>query len=758
MKLEDFEKYNKKKQIERWNRIKNSLKIEDKEKLILDALKGNRNIWGYLALISEILFDIASSSDEYIQLLKKISSKLKNDMAQGPFLSTLIRIGQEKKEIAISLINKIIKTSKDDNLIVLSGLILGGVGIKDKKLALDMIEENIDFERNPSILQSYIKAILVISERQKKLDKIYIKIIKKMIDKKIENVNLEILNFALSNYGKNKFFFYKIIKSLIIEDNDLYKKYLFHRISYQNILEEKKLFELIEISKDANEKVIDEIVMCLRKHPLQKRKILSLYLYWINQGLYFKIRNFDWVLEEIMKKDKSILSLFVKSFRKIDDKYSYVVVPRLFEIFAKNNIDLGVSEVIRIKPRNKIERLIKLRLLKVIVGLCYTDISNIKHIQKLAKYVINEAKNKPYINANIKSRLINANSLNKDNYDLLVNQLSKVIEDLEVKKRRYNYSTIRKNLKKYPYIEKYGKNIIEECKRDKKYSPLLWLLENEVPDLTKIKFKKNDSEFNRAMKINFLRSEFWPRAYLTELNQGLFLFEQIKNHKYKTPQQKKKYIQDNLKNEECFWKFFSELLVMNKLGRKNIKSKDIVIGNNDIDFETELFNKLIFLEVTTPEMDRSLKLANGAVALKNKSFSVIDGKYKQIMKTGAYRNPKYKNKFYFYIIIDISNSTIDEYDLLNSLFGSLTINLLIDKSTGEIVQKYASRLPDSFGHKNKRAEIVGGVVYFKRELFIDEKKNAHINLTGNIINNPNSKKILNKLEIQKFKEILFKPD
>jgi len=154
-------------------------------------------------------------------------------------------------------------------------------------------------------------------------------------------------------------------------------------------------------------------------------------------------------------------------------------------------------------------------------------------------------------------------------------------------------------------------------------------------------------------------------------------------------------------------------------------------------------------------MDRSLRLANGAVGLKNKSFSVIDRKYKQIMKTGAYKNPKYKNKFYFYIIIDISNSTIDEYDLLNSLFGSLTFNFVIDKSTGKTVQEYTARSPDSLGHKNIKTEIIGGVVYFKRELVIDNQNNSCIKLIGNIINNPNSKKILDGVEIQKLKELLF---
>jgi len=488
MKIQEFERYDASKQIEKWNQVKANLKVEDKETIALNALEGDRDIWGYLDLISEILFDIASDSNKYIQMLGMISSKVKNDMAQGPFLSSLIRIGQEKEDIA---------------------------GIKNRKLVLDLIERNINLEQNPLILQSYLKAILVMNEKQKKMEKKYLKFIEKLLNKKIENVNVEILNFSLSNYDKNKSFFYKIIKSLIIENNEIYKKFLFGRLSYQDIIEEKRLFELIELSKEANEKTIDEIVMGLRRYPSQKRKILHLYFYWINKGFYFQIRNLDWVLEEIMKKDSSTLSLFIKLFRKIDKRYSYVVVPHIFESLAKNNIDLAISESIKIKPRNKTEKLIKLKLFRTIIGCCYINKDNLKRMQKLIKYLINEAKNRPYVNVNIKPELINATLLTKDKYDLLVNHTSKLIDDLEVKKKSFNYSIIEKNLKKYPYVKKYGEDIIKKCKREKRYSPLLWLLENEVPDLTKIKIEKNESEFNKAMKINFLRSKFWSRAYLT---------------------------------------------------------------------------------------------------------------------------------------------------------------------------------------------------------------------------------------------------
>jgi len=754
MNIQDFDKYDASRQLEKWSQVKASLSIEEKENMVEDAI--NKDIWGYFDLLSEILFDIASDSDKFIQMLETISSKVKNDMAQGPFLSMLIRIGNEKSSIAVNIRNKIVENNVNENLLVISGLILGGLGLKNKKIILDLINHSLDAEKNPIILQSYIQAILVINEKEEKIDKTYLKLIKNLLDKNIENVNLEILNFSIANYTKNKNLFYKIIKNLILENNNPYKRFLFSRLSYQDIIEEKRLFELIKLSKDADENVLSEIVMCLRKYHSRMRDFLNLYFYWINKDLFFKIRNFDWVLEEIMKKDSSLLTLFIARFRKINKKQSYVIVPHIFESLAKHNISLALSEAIAIRPKDMIEKAIKLRLLKVVIGICYTDENNLQHMQKLAKYIIDEAKNKPYINVNIKSDLINTTSVTKEKYNLLVNLISKIIEDLETKKRAFNYSIIKKNTKKYPYIKKYGYEVIKKCKNEKKYSPLLWLLENEVPNLDKIKTEESDNELDRVFKINFLRSKFWPRAYLTELNQGLFLFERIKNQKYKTLEQKKKYIQDKLLDEESFWNLFSELIVMNKLGENNIKSKDIIIGNNDIDFETKLFNKLIFIEVTAPEIDRSLRLANGAVWLKNKSFSVIDKKYKQIMKTGIGSNSRYKDKFYFYIAIDISTSTIDEYDLLNSLFGSLALNLIFDRTTGKTIQEYTARLPDSIGHKNKKTEIIGGVLYFKRELLIDAKNNSHIRLIGNIINNPNSTKTLNGTEIQKFKEIMFK--
>jgi hypothetical protein len=125
------------------------------------------------------------------------------------------------------------------------------------------------------------------------------------------------------------------------------------------------------------------------------------------------------------------------------------------------------------------------------------------------------------------------------------------------------------------------------------------------------------------------------------------------------------------------------------------------------------------------------------------------------MKTGICNELKYKDKFYFYIIIDISNSTIDEYVLLNALFGSEQLKLIFDKKEGRVVDQYTTRGEDSIGHKNLRTEVISGVIYFKRELFFGKDQKPFIKLIGKLINNPSGKRILSEKELLELSKILF---
>jgi hypothetical protein len=114
-----------------------------------------------------------------------------------------------------------------------------------------------------------------------------------------------------------------------------------------------------------------------------------------------------------------------------------------------------------------------------------------------------------------------------------------------------------------------------------------------------------------------------------------------------------------------------------------------------------------------------------------------------------------KRKDIFFIVIDTTNSIIDEHEILDTFHGSSSLTIVTDNKTGDIVDEYPSRQKDSLHHINKGTDILSGVIYFKQELKLDNKYEPHIILKGNIFQNPYAINKLSETEINKLKEIIF---
>lgn len=726
MNLKDFPEYDEKKQINKWNYVKDSLTYLEKKNMIIDIIE-QKDIWNYRILIPEILFDTSSKSVEFIEIMERLFSEIKNDLAQGPFLDSLVKIGSKKQNIALQLYDNI-TNRKDTCLILQSGLILGGFGLKHENTVLKIIEKEIQISKNIQIYQSFVKAILVMTENKNKINKRYQNIINTLIEKDIEALNIEIMNYSLANYSKKRLYFYKIIENMIRKPKERYKLFLFRSLTYQDIIEENKIFKLIELSKDSNEAVLDEIVRVMSKYPSKKKKILKLYIFWINKKhgeLYFEMRNLSQVLEEIMKNDNTILSDFMRGFRKIKRDVGSVVIPDLFSKMARCNLKLSYNLIIEIKPKNQYERYLRLKLFRAFIGLCYNNKGNRRLMQKLAKYLIAYSKNQPYINVNINKKLISNTNLSQVEYNLLVDRLATLIEQLETRKKKINYNKIFSNLYKYPHLKEVSYDKLNKSRYDKKYTPLLWLLENEEPQLSEINTDNNETLLTRELKLHFEMDKFWQRAYLKELDNSIKVFYNIRNDKYYDIGQKRNYIKNILFDESSFWNHFTELNIINKLNEKYIIANDFEMCNKHYDILANIFNKMIIFEITAPRLDRNLELSDIVCTIKNKSNPVIINKLRDLKKSGSIEEIKFNNYLY-YLMIDISTSTIDEYDLINS---------------------YYDKFPE--------AKYISGVIYFKRHLDINRDLNPKIKLLGNIINNPCGVNVLDESEINTLKKILF---
>jgi len=86
------------------------------------------NIFRWLDFISSKLPEIASNSEEFVELVLQITRKVRGDMAQAPFVRSLIAVGSSDSNLGLALFKRMVILQ---DLEAYAGLVLGGAGQKD---------------------------------------------------------------------------------------------------------------------------------------------------------------------------------------------------------------------------------------------------------------------------------------------------------------------------------------------------------------------------------------------------------------------------------------------------------------------------------------------------------------------------------------------------------------------------------------------------------------------------------------------------
>ena len=372
-------KYKFKEQLELYEKIKNDLSSSDKFKLVDNLI--NDDIFSYLELIAKFTFDIAEVSEEYIKLLERFSEKIKNDMAQKPFLDTLVRIGKERPNISLQLYEKIVSENHGDFLKIISGLILGGYSIEHKEEFKEIIKKEGDDLR----LISYMKAILVIYGEEREIPAEAFSFLDKIEKSGKENLLRELANVSLVLYDKNQDYFYDKILNLVKLKNKEVSYSIFFRLSYTKTINKERRFELIESAKDSEEIIIDEILQILKDYPEELDKIGKLIIYWINKDIDYKLRNLNWILKELSKQNKKFMDYFFDNFGEINKKIGRHALPGLFLIMSENDISYSINSLSKLNINNKEETRLFYELCRKIISNIYSKEEYYKDLIKLIK-------------------------------------------------------------------------------------------------------------------------------------------------------------------------------------------------------------------------------------------------------------------------------------------------------------------------------------------------------------------------------------
>ncbi len=715
------------KQKEEYFKIKDDL-IEEEKYVLLDELN-QESIWNYFQLSVEVLFDLVSNDEKYLSYLEKVFLKIKGDMASGPFYEMLIQIGKEKQEIAIKLYDMIQDKSKDIDLKIISGLILGGYSIHNKEPLNELIKKDLEYPVRNTIL----KAILVrYKEETLPLE------IKKYLNKTAllsdEKVLIELMNVYLSFYKEEKGYFYEKIKSLAKRNISSVNSSLFWKIIGIK-LDEEHLLELIELCKNSDENIIGNMMYPLIDCHKKVKRVSELFIYWINKDLEFKIQHFDWAIQKLVEKEAEFMDYFLDNFKRIKtEKLEYKhIFPRVFEKLASQKIELATKKILEKKIDKEDEELFY-KLVSKIIGIIYKDSDKNKAFDlflPLAQKIESIAETKNFINENKSSF---DDFVRNKNFDKLIDYTAELLKQLKYRNHiiaELDFDEINESLSRFPKLNNISKDKLKELYDKKRFSPLFWL-------------------------GNWKRDKELKEYYLNEFENFLKNSKDILNKRNNNDNTKT--LLDSLEYEERFWDNFSEVIFSNKFLPKKQHFEIILepkIPNkiNHADLSIKLKKRDVFFEVKNSDGDRSLHLDNGAVTIKNKLNKILNDKSSQFYSTKSFEEmEKGTRKDLFFIVVDISSSVIDKYMIADSFFGTLAYQFYRNNKTGETTEGEWIRQPNPLV-KNKK--VVSGLIYFKRQLIKDSQGKIKFILVGDIIVNPYAVNQPTENEIKRLKEIIF---
>jgi len=202
------------------------------------------------------------------------------------------------------------------------------------------------------------------------------------------------------------------------------------------------------------------------------------------------------------------------------------------------------------------------------------------------------------------------------------------------------------------------------------------------------------------------------------------------------------------RNKEEFNDIFSELEFNAYFAKRYEIILEPKIQNKKLDSKIKLENRGILFEIFTPRPYKPLEEAEGAIEIPNISKLKLLTKLKEqiIPIKSSIKQP-------LIVVINTTYSVIDEYDIANSLFGQLRLNLLRDNKTGRVVHEYWDRETNSLADMEPMSELITAVLIYRRNLHINGvefKKDLILNKNPKYPLTPKEYKRLSRFNLSEF--------
>jgi len=293
------------------------------------------NIFRWLDFISSKLPEIASNSEEFVELVLQITRKVRGDMAQAPFVRSLIAVGSSDSNLGLALFKRMVILQ---DLEAYAGLVLGGAGQKDFAYIFGEIQSNIR-SSDSATKAAYVKALRVIFEKEKDIreeDSIFgiLKAAADVSEDKI--VRGEAANAYIDFYKLNRKVCFEQLMSLAKQNDSEIRSMIAQRLWIADLNGGENEIEILkECSRDENPNTLSVVALALsRKGKGFPRESLDIIRDWIARGRFGEIRDIDYCLEEICKENTNTCIKVVSSWIDEENSIFGVYIPRILTDIA----------------------------------------------------------------------------------------------------------------------------------------------------------------------------------------------------------------------------------------------------------------------------------------------------------------------------------------------------------------------------------------------------------------------------------------
>lgn len=708
------------KALEKYKDRINQLNNDDALSLVEYIVEEDK-VFQYSQVLGYIFKKTASLDNRYFDLLKRVNEKRHFGLTQN-----LFEIGLTNPSLGIEIHEKA-KGLNDLALVLISRWIFGGVGAKDFNLIYGTLVEDIKSTKHELRIAS-VTAMMVafakgINDYWK--GKVFA-LLESVQDDQERAVREELIRAYTTLYAYAKEQSFSGILAICKKDPQFSfqaSTFLFHQE-----IEKEHYLEMIRFLAASNDpSVIEHVLLSFRAWDAETvEKKLEIIYDLLKRFSYFGLRMLDDALNQIGKSDlETSLSYCFRWLEDNDPKISYYL-PSIFVELSESNFEKLTQKFESLPIDKKTKRFLfetSRQLLEKIYersskgkSLSISDgkaVSNL--LEKLKALARAEGLNSEVI----------ANREESAIYKCLI-----LVEVMETASPNMDYAVIDHNLGLFPHLKEFvGDKWLKKMQEEgNKTHPLLVylndpsldqeLLNNKIAELKKLEGTA------KRYQVMQLQDSIRVRCLLDHLENSIFEISE-RTHL--------RTMKAALRQEEHFWKVFSEIEVRSRLAKDfqlqigpplEIQDGDKIKVKHP-DFGLIFEGAQVYIEVISPEMFPPLRyFYNAGIPnrVRGKITEEIKEHFEGILKPVD-----------VIIVVDLASSELRYDSIENYVEGELQFVFNINQKTREIEGVITQRGKPMTGIDPK-TKIIVGIIGYSRVVGKDGK----IHLKGRKFPNSNA--------------------